>query len=104
MGPIFRPSHFERNQVFIIKEPSKKGAMPSSLYSRLQDFLKTLGPFFTKNLYLGSLANLCCQIGGKYITGFVQGKRASRLKLLHGVLRRMGARPSDTIGRTLLVL
>ena len=27
MGPIFRPSHFQRNQVFIIKEPSKKGAM-----------------------------------------------------------------------------
>ena len=27
---IFRPSHFERNQVFIIKEPSKKGAMPYS--------------------------------------------------------------------------
>ena len=30
MGPIFRPSHFERNQVFIIKEPSKKGAMITS--------------------------------------------------------------------------
>ena len=35
MGPIFRPSHFERNQVFIIKEPSKKGAMVISFVLKI---------------------------------------------------------------------